>query len=379
MISIEAIQNYHYDLSKAKALSFISSEIVDEVLQFHKSIGNKKTPLIKLSGLADDLGVQSIFVKDDSHRLDLNAFKGLGASYAMSKQLEKNSKIEVFCTATDGNHGKAVAWMAKKLGKKAVIYMPKGTVSDRVESIEKEGAKVHVIDEGYDAAVKKAHDKVESFKDNKSWCLIQDTAWDGYEEVPTDIMRGYLTQAHEITEQIKDEKIDIIFLQSGVGSWAASILMYIFSFWKTSPLFISVEPHSANCLFKSIQSSKRVSVNSNETTAMAGLDCGTVSTVAWDILKHGIFASVSIADSLMEEAVRVLAHPLKEDSLVKSGESGASSLAALIGLLRSNHLDAFNSRIKLNNRSNILLINTEGDTDQVNYNRILSSSENQGS
>jgi diaminopropionate ammonia-lyase len=112
---------------------------------------------------------------------------------------------------------------------------------------------------------------------------------------------------------------------------------------------------------------------------MAGLDCGTVSTVAWDILKHGIFASVSIADSLMEEAVRVLAHPLKEDSLVKSGESGASSLAALIGLLRSNELDAFNSRIKLNNSSNILLINTEGDTDQVNYNRILSSSENQGS
>jgi diaminopropionate ammonia-lyase len=291
----------------------------------------------------------------------------------MNRQLEKNPKIEVFCTATDGNHGKAVAWMARKLKKKAVIYMPKGTVSDRVDAIEKEGAEVHVINGGYDAAVKKAHDKVDSFKDSKSWCLVQDTAWDGYEEIPLDIMRGYLTQAHEITEQVKDQAIDIIFLQSGVGSWAASIMMYIFSFWKTSPLFISVEPHSANCLFRSIQSAKRVSVNNDEATAMAGLDCGTVSTEAWKILKHGIYGSLSISDTLMEDAVKTFANPLKNDIQIISGESGASPLAALIGLLKSKEHDVFKEAIKLNNRSNILVINTEGDTDRVNYERILSS------
>ena len=370
MISIEAIQNHKYDLVKAKAASHISSEMVEEIMRFHQSIGNKVTPLIALSGLAKNLGIQSLFVKDESHRLGLNAFKGLGASYAMSKQLGKNSKIEVFCTATDGNHGKAVAWMANKLGKKAVIYMPKGTVSDRVKSIEKEGAEVHVISGGYDAAVKKARNKVQNYQDSNSWCLIQDTAWEGYEEIPTDITRGYLTQTHEITQQIKDQKIDIIFLQSGVGSWAASILMYILSFWKKPPLFISVEPHSANCLFQSIKSAKRVSVDSKETTAMAGLDCGTVSTEAWKILKHGISGSLSISDNLMEEAVRMLANPLENDLYIKSGESGASPLAALIGLIRSSEMGAFKRKIRLNNNSNILLINTEGDTDRENYKRI---------
>jgi diaminopropionate ammonia-lyase len=373
MTSIKSIQNHNYDLFKAKSASSTSSDTVEEVFQFHKSIGNEKTPLIELKGLAGCLEVQSIFVKDDSQRLGLNAFKGLGASYAMNRQLEKNPKIEVFCTATDGNHGKAVAWMARKLKKKAVIYMPKGTVSDRVDAIEKEGAEVHVINGGYDAAVKKAHDKVDSFKDSKSWCLVQDTAWDGYEEIPLDIMRGYLTQTHEITEQVKDQAIDIIFLQSGVGSWAASIMMYIFSFWKTSPLFISVEPHSANCLFRSIQSAKRVSVNNDEATAMAGLDCGTVSTEAWKILKHGIYGSLSISDTLMEDAVKTFANPLKNDIQIISGESGASPLAALIGLLKSKEHDVFKEAIKLNNRSNILVINTEGDTDRVNYERILSS------
>ena len=191
MKNIEAVQNPKYDLSKAKGSLDVSIEIVNEVFKFHETIGNKKTPLIKLTGLADDLGVESIYVKDESYRLGLKAFKGLGASYAMHKQLKKNANIEVFCTATDGNHGKAVAWMARKLNKKAVIYMPNGTVKDRIDAIEQEGAEVIVIDGGYDAAVKKAYDKVETFTDTNSWCLVQDTAWVGYEEIPTDIMQGY--------------------------------------------------------------------------------------------------------------------------------------------------------------------------------------------
>jgi diaminopropionate ammonia-lyase len=371
MLTLKAAKNHSHNLSKARSASHVSTETLNAVLKFHKSIGNKSTPLVDLPGLANDLGVKSVFIKDDSQRLGLNAFKGLGASYAMHKQLEKNPNIEVFCTATDGNHGKAVAWMARKLSKKAVIYMPKGTVSDRVKAIEKEGAKVIVIDGGYDDAVKKAYDKVESFTDTNSWCLVQDTAWAGYEEIPTDIMRGYLTQAHEITEQIKQNDINIIFLQSGVGSWAASIIMYMLTFWKTPPLFISVEPHSANCLFRSIQSAKRVSVKNDETTAMAGLDCGTVSTEAWKILKHGIYGALSISDILMEDAVRVFANPIQNDIQIISGESGASPLAGLIGLVKSaEHVD-FARAIKLNNKSNILLINTEGDTDSVNYERIL--------
>jgi len=373
MRALDAVKNKRYDLTKAKKSSIVSNAMLDEVLTFHDAIGNTQTPLVSLSGLAHNLGVESIYVKDDSYRLGLNAFKGLGASYAMSRQLEKNPKIDVFCTATDGNHGKAVAWMAKKLNKKAVIFMPKGTVSDRVASIENEGADVHVIDGTYDDAVKKARDKVDSYKDVNSWCLVQDTAWDGYEEIPTDIMRGYLTQAHEITKQINGKAVDIVFLQSGVGSWAASIMMYIFSFWKTPPLFISVEPHAANCLFQSIQSGERVSVDNDNTTAMAGLDCGTVSTEAWKILEHGIYGAVSIEDTLMEDAVRALANPSQSDIKIKSGESGASPLAALIGLLNSKEHDGFKKAIQLNASSKILVINTEGDTDRVNYKRILKS------
>jgi len=373
MRALDAVKNKRYDLTKAKKSSIVSNAMLDEVLTFHDAIGNTQTPLVSLSGLAHNLGVESIYVKDDSYRLGLNAFKGLGASYAMSRQLEKNPKIDVFCTATDGNHGKAVAWMAKKLNKKAVIFMPKGTVSDRVASIENEGADVHVIDGTYDDAVKKARDKVDSYKDVNSWCLVQDTAWDGYEEIPTDIMRGYLTQAHEITKQINGKAVDIVFLQSGVGSWAASIMMYIFSFWKTPPLFVSVEPHAANCLFQSIQSGERVSVDNDNTTAMAGLDCGTVSTEAWKILEHGIYGAVSIEDTLMEDAVRALANPSQSDIKIKSGESGASPLAALIGLLNSKEHDGFKKAIQLNASSKILVINTEGDTDRVNYKRILKS------
>ena len=371
MKNIEAVQNPKYDLSKAKDSLDISMEIVNEVFKFHESIGNQKTPLIKLSGLADDLEVQSIFVKDESHRLSLNAFKGLGASYAMHKQLEKNANIEVFCTATDGNHGKAVAWMARKLNKKAVIYMPNGTVKDRIDAIEQEGAEVIVNDGGYDAAVNKAYDMVQSVTDTNSWCLVQDTAWVGYEEIPTDIMRGYLTQAHEITEQIKDNKIDIIFLQSGVGSWAASIIMYLLSFWKTAPLFVSVEPHSANCLFKSIQSAKRISVKNDETTAMAGLDCGTVSTEAWKILKYGIYGALSISDILMEDAVRVFANPIQNDIQIISGESGAAGLAGLMKCIKEKSLENLRNHIGLSSDSKILVFNTESDTDKESFKSII--------
>ena len=371
MSKITAIYNKNLNVPLARKSSLVSYLEIEKIAEFHQSIGNIVTPITELPNLAKSLGIKTLFIKDESYRLGLNAFKGLGASYAMTKQLEKNSNIETFCTATDGNHGKAVAWMARKLEKKAVIYMPKGTAEDRVRAIEKEGAKVYIIDGGYDIAVKMAYEKVNNDKNKNSWCLIQDTAWEGYKEIPIDITKGYLTQMREISEQIENEKIDFMFLQSGVGSWASSILMYAFNFWKTPPLFISVEPHSANCLYKSIDLGKRVSINNSDTTAMAGLDCGTLSTEAWKILKYGLFASISISESLMEEAVRSLAFPLGGDLSIKSGESGASSLGALIGLLRSSGLGTFKEKIGLNKESNILLINTEGNTDRVNYQKIL--------
>ena len=370
------IENNNFSLRDVKQTLYNSSWDPKEVADFHETIGNKETPLVKLPGLAKRLGIGSLLLKDESHRFGLNAFKALGASYAMYRQIEKNPQIKTFCTATDGNHGRAVAWMARKLGRKALIYMPQGTVSDRVRAIEQEGADVFVIDQAYDIAVKMASTRVDE-ANNKSgkhfWSLIQDTAWDGYEDVPLDIMKGYWTQMHEITRQIGKEKIDVLFLQTGVGSWAASIIGYIMKEWQNPPACISVEPHSANCLFESIKTGNRVSVKNDETTTMAGLNCGSVSTLAWNILKNGLVGSISISDKLSEEAMITLASPVSGDPVIISGESGASGLGALIGLCKKHDFNTFKEKICLNKTSTVLVINTEGDTDRSNYKRVMAA------
>ena len=368
------IENKNFSLRDVKQTSYIASWDPKEVADFHETIGNKETPLVKLPGLAKHLGIGSLLLKDESHRFGLNAFKALGASYAMYRQIEKNPQIKTFCTATDGNHGRAVAWMARKLGRKALVYMHQETVSDRVRAIEQEGADVFVIDQAYDIAVNMANTRVDEANKksgNHFWSLIQDTAWDGYEEVPLDIMKGYWTQIHEITRQIGKEKIDVLFLQTGVGSWAASIIGYIMKKWQNPPVCISVEPHSANCLFESIKTGHRVSVENNETTTMAGLNCGSVSTLAWNILKNGLVGSISISDKLSEEAMITLASPVSGDPVIISGESGASGLGALIGLCKTHEFNNFKEKICLNKTSSVLVINTEGDTDRSNYKRVV--------
>ena len=371
---IRIADNKNFNLRDVKKEPFVSAWNPKEIADFHETLGNKETPLLGLPGLAKRLGIRSLLLKDESHRFGLNAFKVLGASYAMHRQLEKNPQIKYFCTATDGNHGRAVAWMARHLGRKALIYMPRGTVAARVSAIEEEGAEVILIDQDYDIAVKMANERVNN--SNKMsvdclWSLIQDTAWSGYEEVPLDIMRGYWTQAYEITKQIGKEKIDVVLIQSGVGSWAASLIIYILKQWKYPPFFIGVEPHSANCLFESIKAGHRVSVESDETTIMAGLNCGSLSTLGWEILKNSLIGSMSIPDKLSEEAMKILAYPVSGDPVIVSGESGASGLAGLIGLCNTDKFGTFKKKIDLNKSAKVLVINTEGDTDPLNYQRVV--------
>ena len=371
---IHFIKNKNYNIKKVTERLSLSHNNYNEISNFHKTLGNKKTPLHKLPRLAKYLGVGSILLKDESHRFGLNAFKALGASYAMDKQIKKFPQIKVFCTATDGNHGRAVAWMAKKLKRKAYIYMPRGTVSARVKAIEEQGAKVIVTNHSYDITVKMAEKRVKegnnSFEHN-AWSLIQDTAWDGYEEIPIDIMKGYWTQIHEITKQTEGENIDIVFLQLGVGSWAASVVMYILDQWEKTPFFIGVEPHSANCLFESIKTGHQVSVQSEMTTNMAGLNCGSISTLAWKILNNAILGSISISDEVSEKGMQTLASPLGDDPKIISGESGASSLGALVELCRIKEYKNFKKKINLNKSSKVLIINTEGNTDPLNYKRVI--------
>ena len=293
----------------------------------------------------------------------------------MHREIKNHTKLKEFCSATDGNHGKSVARMAREMGKKSTIFVPKDTVEGRIEMIKGEGAKVIKTREDYDQTVNIARDYVYNINQNSKHLicsLIQDTAWDGYNLIPFNIMKGYLTQIIEISDQLLDKKIDFVFLQSGVGSWAASLVAYIQKYWEYQPLIYSVEPFSANCVFKSIACGDRVSVTNNGKTIMAGLNCGTVSKIAWPILKNGLKGAISIKDNLVEEAMKVLAHPLDDDTPIISGESGASPLAAIIGLkniLNQNR----DIDLSFSKKTNILIINTEGDTDKKNYVSIIQS------
>ena len=372
-MNIEVVLNRHCNRSRSEHLENYKSSTIHRVVDFHKDLGNKETPLYELPSLAKHVGVGKLFVKDESRRLGLKAFKVLGASYAIKMELERNPQIKTFLTATDGNHGKAVAWMAKILNKNSIIYIPKRSSICRINAIKEEGAQVVVVDGDYDLAVYKAESKTSKLNTEagKTICsLVQDTAWNSYTQVPLDIMLGYTTQMNEISSQLMGNKVDVVLLQSGVGTWAASVVSYIVSQWTYKPIFISVEPVSSNCLFRSISKGKRVCFNSGDRTSMAGLDCGSVSTIAWDILEKHLTGSISISDDLMEIAIRKLANPIEFDSKIISGESGASTLAALIGLNLSNAFEEFKLISKINNKSSALLISTEGDTDPVNYKKI---------
>jgi len=375
---MEIVINENFGKSEPSLMRLMRSWDPMEICDFHQTIGNTKTPLIHLPQLAKNLGIQNILVKDESCRFGLNSFKPLGASYAMKKQIKNNPNIEIFCTATDGNHGRSVAWMARKLGKKSVIYVPSGTTESRIEAIKEEGAKVQIVNDSYDMTVKKARLRCQEENQSigeRTWSLVQDTSWDGYTEIPLNIMKGYWTQVHEITNQLRDYDVDIIFLQTGVGSWAASIVSYIMIYWKNPPIIISVEPLSANCLFQSIKKGSRVSVNNKKNTIMAGLDCGTVSLMAWPMLRNYIRQSISISDRFTKKAMNVLANPSLKDHAIVAGESGAAGLAGLLALYEMKNSKRIKENKILGPSTTALLINTEGATDPINYNIIIGSED----
>ena len=251
---------------------------------FHSSLpGYKPTPLLKLSNLGKRLGVANLFVKDETFRFGLNAFKGLGASYAINTILKDKPYIETFCTATDGNHGRAVAWSAKREGKRSIIFVPAGTTQSRVKAIEKEGADVTIIDGTYDETCEHAL----KISKESGWELVQDTAWDGYEDIPARIMAGYLTLFQELEDSIHilpEPTVDIVFLQAGVGSWAATAIWYYFNrYGEQRPKMVIVEPKESDGILESFKNSYRTKPLGSLETIMAGLNCGIPSKSAWEI------------------------------------------------------------------------------------------------
>jgi len=382
------------DIEKA-SVEFINSEVVEKVRNFHKSFPEYKvTPLHSLGELSKQLGVSNIWVKDESYRFGLNAFKVLGGSYAVGKYLAEKLNVDIsefsfeklrskevkeklgditFVTATDGNHGRGIAWAANQLGQKSVVYMPKGSSEIRLNNIRKEGAEASITDLNYDDTVRLASQKAEE----NGWVLVQDTAWDGYEKIPTWIMQGYGTILDEAVEQIAEagfERPTHVFLQAGVGSFAGSMLGYLVGkFGDERPITVIVEPDKAACLYKSINigDGQPHSVTGDLNTIMAGLACGEPSTTSWGVLKDYAEIFVSCPDYVTARGMRILANPLGSDPHIVSGESGAVCMG-LVSLLADNIvLNVMKERFNLNRDSNILIISTEGDTDPDHYRKVV--------
>jgi diaminopropionate ammonia-lyase len=369
-----------------------SSAVIRRVRRFHQTLPNyKPTPLARLDNLAGYLGVDAIRVKDESYRCGLNAFKVLGASFALCSHLDRQLNLDpekvdfnllrsgkfkdllpdLTCiTATDGNHGRAVAWAARQLGCRAVVYMPKGTTSARLESIRDLGAEAGIIDGNYDDAVQLAADRARE----NNWLLLQDTAGLGYEDIPIRVMQGYLTMFEEAFEQLGGTLPTHVFIQCGVGSLAGSLQAYLVEkFGEQRPLLTIVEPTRAACYYQSIIAGdgNPHTVQGDLNTIMAGLACGEPNIISWRILRDFADCFVACPDEVTAQGMRVLGNPLQGDDRVISGESGAVTLGLLVRIQRMPDLMPLKQALNITPASIILLFSTEGDTDPAMYRKIV--------
>ena len=379
-----------------KQLAVMSLENVGKARKFHESFPQYSvTPLAQLKGMAEHLGLGSLFVKDESYRFGLNAFKVLGGSFAMARyiagQLGKDvSEVDynyltgdklkeefgqaTFFTATDGNHGRGVAWAANRLGQKAVVLMPKGSVQSRFNNIAKEGAQVSIEEVNYDECVRRANAMAEK---TEHGVMVQDTAWEGYEDIPAWIMQGYGTMASESAQQLKEAGVDRpthIFIQAGVGSLAGAVQGYFANlFHDCEPTVVVMEAQAADCLYQGAKAGDgdiRI-VDGDLSTIMAGLACGEPNIISWDILKNHSAFFVSCPDWVSAKGMRMLGAPVKGDPQVVSGESGAVGMGLIATLMTEPEYAELKDAMGLDKNSRVLMFSTEGDTDPENYRKIV--------
>ena len=379
-----------------KNLPIMGLEEIAKARTFHESFPQyTKTPLTKLDHMAAYLGVKEIYLKDESYRFGLNAFKVLGGSFSMARYIAKETGRDVselpysvltsdqlreefgqatFFTATDGNHGRGVAWAANRLGQKAVVHMPKGSTQTRLENIAKEGAAVDIQEMNYDDCVRLAAKEAD---ETPRGVMVQDTAWDGYEEIPSWIMQGYGTMAMEAGEQLKEygcERPTHIFVQAGVGSLAGAVVGYFSNLYADNPpVFVVVEAEAAACLYKGAAAGDgqiRI-VDGDMETIMAGLACGEPNTISWDILRNHATAFVSCPDWVSARGMRMLGVPVKGDPVVISGESGAVGMGLIAAIMETDEYKELREAIGLDRFSQVLMFSTEGNTDPMKFRKVL--------
>ena len=344
-----------------------------------------------MNNFAEYLGVDSFYVKDESYRFGLNAFKVLGGSYCIgnyiaerlgkdiselpfeklvSPEIHKELGEVTFVTATDGNHGRGVAWTANRIGQKSVVFMPKGSAKERLHNIQAFGSDASITDMNYDDTVRYANECAEKY----GWIMVQDTAWEGYEKIPGWIMEGYTTMALEAVRQMKDKRPTHVFLQAGVGAMPGALTGFFSDYFKDEkPIITIVEPDKADCIFRSAKANdgKPRFVSGDMNTIMAGLACGEPCTIAWDVLRDHADYFISMPDYVAAKGMRILGNPLKGDERIISGESGASTTGFVAEVLMNPEFCNLRRELRLNESSRILCFSTEGDTDRDNYRNIV--------
>lgn len=372
-------------------LSFLNLSSAMKARNFHKNFPMYQvTPLVSRKDNAKSWGIDEIYVKDESYRFGLNAFKVLGCSYAIGNFIADRLNLRVkdltfelmtsiktrkelgeltFVSATDGNHGRGVAWTAKLLNQKAVVYLPKGSSPERLHHIQSEGAFACITDYNYDGCVRLASERAEK----NGWIVVQDTDWEGYTRIPTWIIQGYTTMALETYEQLPKRPTHI-FIQAGVGSLAASITgFFTLAYPDNKPTIIIVEPEAADCIFQSAQAGDGVRrfVKGDMNTIMVGLACGEPCNIGWDIIKNNADYAISCSDSISEKGMQLLAKPRGKDKKVISGESGAVSFGCVSEILTNPTYHEIKNELKLDKDSVVLIFSTEGATDQESYEAIV--------
>lgn len=372
-----------------KLLPFFKEEEIQAVLTFLKSNESYHvTPLLNQQYLAHELGLAHLMVKDESYRFGLNAFKVTGGMFAVAQiiagilkkdlgtlsfdylrsgEVQHYLKGLTFISATDGNHGKGIAWMANQLNIPCIIRMPIGSTEERLASIREEKADAEITDMNYDDTVRLCAEMAQEH----DYILIQDTAWEGYTDIPKWIMQGYGAIAKEITDSLTVPPTHL-FLQAGVGSFAGAIAAYFVNYYGPDcPKIIIVEPDKAACYYRSFQTGKMEFVGGEMRTIMAGLACGEPNIAAYEVLAEYAYGAIETTDDITALGMRVYGNPGGTDARIIAGESGAVTLGALMEICRNGNYRSIRKDMALDEHSRVLLINSEGDTDKNSYKDIV--------
>ena len=360
----EFLENQNFSFNKNQILDSLSKEDIDDAYTIISNWkGYSPTPLVELNKLSKELNLNKIFYKDESKRFDLKSFKALGGAYAVEKVTKGNKDI-VVATATAGNHGRSVAWGAKRLGLKCKIFISEYVTDARGKVMSDLGADVIKVKGNYESSL------IECIKQStkNNWQIIQDVAWKEYITVPKYTMAGYAVMMKEIVDQLDHNKISHIILQAGVGGMAGAMIAGVARYLKNIPITVVVEPDSAACVLESIRTGKIEKIDIIRESLMGGMSCGEVSLVPWEILKNSVKYCISLPDDDIAKTMKLLGNANFSNEKIIAGEN---STPGVISLISSCENEKIKEKMQLNKNSNVLLIGCEGDTDKEMYQKLI--------